>query len=292
MILKRNGSKVEFDKSRIVIAIIKAMRETEMGIDLGVANRIADSIEGIYLDTKDYLTLTVEEIQNLVEDGLVENDRMDVCKKYIIYRENRRKIRENTTDEGILSLVSFDNKDLMMENSNKNPVLNSTQRDLIAGEVSKDIFDRYYLPQHLVKAHNDGIIHIHDKDYMLHPMTNCSILNLKDMLDNGTVINDKQIRTPNSFRVACTITTQILAQVTSAQWGGVSINGIDRILAPYARKSYNKYYQKHLERLNDMGIDNAKEVAEKYADEDVKKEVVDGVQTIQYQINTLNNIGA
>ena len=196
--------------------------------------------------------------------------------------------KTNTTDKNILGLLNFSNKEVIDENSNKNAKIVSTQRDLIAGEVSKDIARRMLIPKDILEAHDKGAIHFHDMDYIIQPMFNCCLINLEDMLNNGTVINGKMIDSPKSFQVACTVTTQIIAQVASGQYGGQSINGIDRILAPFVRKSYLKYLeiakQEQVE-IYQMDIDEA--LAEKVAWMRTKKEVKDGIQTIQYQINTL-----
>ena len=194
----------------------------------------------------------------------------------------------NTTDDNILGLIQLTNKDVMDENSNKNSKVVSTQRDLISGEVSKDIARRKLIPLDIVQAHDSGAIHFHDMDYIIQPMFNCCLINLKDMLTNGTVINGKKIDTPKSFQVACTVTTQIIAQVASGQYGGQSINGIDRILAPFVRKSFNKVLKAVVEEQKDIyGIEPDMEKAREIAWKRTRKEVKDGIQTIQYQINTL-----
>lgn len=254
-----------------------------------VAFKIALEIEQICEVTK---ILNISQIEDMVYHKLIENNHVDTAKAYEGYRAVQEHKRENnTTDGSIIELINFKNEDLMRENSNKDAVLSSTQRDLIAGEVSKDLYTRKMLPTHLAQAHDEGLIHIHDRDYLLQNMHNCTIVNLEDMLKNGTVINGKQISRPKSFQVACTVTTQIIAQVSSSQYGGASINGIDRVLAPYVRESYNKYYRVHEKRFNDLKLDEYKveDMSKKYAWEDVKKEVKDGVQTMQYQINTLNS---
>ena len=285
-VAKRDNRQVDFDKSKIVNAIEKAMKFGS-GIYRGdVSNQIADEIEAIIEETK---SLNIFQIEDMVYHKLIEYGEAETARAYEGYRAIQEyKRKNNTIDDSIVGLLEFSNDEVMRENSNKNAVLNSTQRDLIAGEVSKDLVKRKLFPSHLIQAHEEGKIHIHDQDYLIQPMHNCTVINLEDMLKNGTVINDKMIRTPNSFQVACTITTQIIAQVTSAQFGGASINGIDRILAPYARKSYEKYYKKHLERIQDGHLPHPEKLAEKYADEDMRKEIKDGVQTMQYQINTIS----
>lgn len=289
-VIKRDGRTVDFDKNKIIIAIEKAMKYGSGQYKEKVALQIADDIEKICRVTK---SLTIAQIEDMVYHKLIENNLIETAKAYEGYRAVQEYKRENNTiDDSVLGLINFSNTEVMRENSNKNAFLASTQRDLIAGEVSKDLYTRKFLPPHLAQAHEDGIIHIHDRDYLLQPIHNCTVVNLEDMLQNGTVINDKTIRTPNSFQVACTITTQIIAQVTSSQFGGASINGIDRILAPFVRKSYNKYYNKHIKRLKDFDMldDNkVQEWATEYAWKDTKKEIQDGIQTIQYQINTLNS---
>lgn len=206
-----------------------------------------------------------------------------LAKTYIIYRYSRELIRKaNTTDDSILSLIQNRNKDVMEENSNKNATVASTQRDLIAGEVSKDLTKRMLLPEKISKAHEEGAIHFHDADYFLQPIFNCCLINIGDMLDNGTVMNGKLIESPKSFQVACTIVTQIIASVASSQYGGQSVDV--RHLGKYLRKSYNKYKKRYTEEFGDK-IDP--DTLEKLITERLKDELKSGVQTIQYQINTL-----
>lgn len=282
-IIKRDGSLETFFTDKIVNAITGAMDETEKGVDFPLALKIAKEIQDKYSHDGIRGNIpTVEIVQDDVEYYLMESDRKDVAKKYILYREDRNKLRQiNTTDESILGLLDFTNAEVMKENSNKNPNIISTQRDLIAGEISKDIVKRKLLPFNLSKAHEEGKIHIHDMDYLMQSMINCCLPNIKDMLENGTVINGKQIDSPKSFRVACTVMTQIVAQISSNQYGGQSISSVDTILAPFVRLSYNKHFEKYENR----GF--SREYCEKYAEEDTREEVKDGVQTIQYQINTL-----
>lgn len=288
-VIKRDNRKVDFEKEKIVIAIEKAMRYGGGNYEEGVIDKIASEIEQVCEVTK---VLNISQIEDMVYHKLIENNHVDTAKSYEGYRAVQEHKREhNTTDDSIVGLINFKNEDLMRENSNKDAVLSSTQRDLIAGEVSKDLYTRKMLPAHLAQAHDEGLIHIHDRDYLLQNMHNCTVLDLEDMLKNGTVINSKQISSPKSFQVACTVTTQIIAQVSSSQFGGVSVNGVDRILAPYVRKSYDKYYAVHERRFKDLKLDDKRveELSKEYALEDVRKEVKDGVQTIQYQINTLNS---
>ena len=216
-VIKRDGRKVEYDSDKIVIAISQANKEVGGKDKLSRAD-----IEFItkYIENLGKTTISVEDIQDIIERKLMEFGKFTLAKKYILYREKHAMIRQsNTTDESILSLVRNTNKETMEENSNKNAFLAATQRDLIAGEVSKDITDRLILPARIVKAHNDGVLHFHDKDYFIQPIHNCCLVNIGDMLDNGTVMNGKMIESPKSFQVACTVTTQIIAAVASNQYG-------------------------------------------------------------------------
>ena len=256
-VIKRDGRKVEYDSDKIVIAISQANKEVGGKDKLSRAD-----IEFItkYIENLGKTTISVEDIQDIIERKLMEFGKFTLAKKYILYREKHAMIRQsNTTDESILSLVRNSNKDTMEENSNKNAFLAATQRDLIAGEVSKDITDRLILPERIVKAHNDGVLHFHDKDYFIQPIHNCCLVNIGDMLDNGTVMNGKMIESPKSFQVACTVTTQIIAAVASSQYGGQSVD--IKHLGKYLRKSYNKfkkelekkYYKKQIAMLNSYG---------------------------------------
>lgn len=284
-VIKRDGRKVDFDPDKVVIAISKANR------DVGGKDKISRaSIQEIVeeIENKKKQAMTVEEIQDTIERKLMEFGKFMLAKKYILYRDRRAMVRQaNTTDESILSLVRNSNKETAEENSNKNAKLLSTQRDLIAGECSKDIVDRLMLPERIVKAHNDGILHFHDKDYFLQPMHNCMLVNIGDMLENGTVMNGKMIESPKSFQVACIVTTQIIASIASNQYGGQSVNV--KHLGKYLRKTYEKCYEKRRYIYLERGC--TKEEAEKLATEDAiekrKEELASGVQTIQYQINTL-----
>ena len=286
-VIKRDSEVVEFDKGKIVSAIEKAMKYGSGVHNKKIAVTIAEEVELVALQLND---VTVSQIENMVYNKLILHGDKATAKAYEGYRaiqEYKRQV--NTTDIDVLGLIDSINEEVMTENSNKDAKLVSTQRDLIAGEVSKDMVKRKLYPPHITQAHEDGAIHLHDRDYLLQKMFNCCIPDLKDMLDNGTVINGKMIETPKSFQTACTITTQILAGVASSQWGGTSINGIDRILAPYVRKSFKKYLKEvELEQTEHYdGVNNI--IANEIAWERTKKEISNGIQTIQYQINTLNS---
>lgn len=268
-VLKRNGTYTEFDRSKIVTAIEKANAEVDVfeQADSGTINTIATQIQFGAVDG-----ISVEEIQDIVEKQLMSEGLHELAKAYITYRYKRALVRQsNTTDESILSLIRGSNKELEEENSNKNTHIVSTQRDYIAGEVSKDVTRRMLLPEHIVKAHDEGILHFHDMDYFISPMFNCCLVNINDMLDNGTVINGKMIESPRSFRTACTIITQIMATIASNQYGGQSVD--IRHLGKYLRKSRDKFKMK--------GYTDAQ------LEDRLQEELSAGVQTIQYQINTL-----
>ena len=287
-IIKRNGEAVDFDGSKIVVAIEKAMDSPTGYFVENQADMVAKEIEDEILHHD--LPSTVLQVEKRVFEKLIEKNNIATAKAYESYRSVQSFKRENnSTDSSIESLLTYSDADLMDENSNKNAVVVSTQRDLIAGEVSKDIARRRILPTDIVTAHDSGAIHVHDMDYYIQPMFNCCLINLEDMLKNGTVVNGKMIESPKSFQTACTITTQIIAQVASGQFGGQSINGIDRILAPYVRKSYEKYLSASIsEQLDIYGMETADmAMAEKVAWKRTKREIKSGVQTIQYQINTL-----
>lgn len=285
---KRDGRIVDYEIDKIILAIEKAMNSLQGKSVAGQALEIAKKITDNYRK-KDCQIISIYQIEDDVYYELVNANNAQTAKAYESYKAVQSYKRQtNTTDDSILSLLAHTNPEIQDENSNKNACIVSTQRDLIAGEISKDISKRKLLPQDVLEAHETGAIHIHDLDYLIQPMFNCCLVNLKDMLDNGTVINGKKIDTPKSFQVACTVTTQIIAQVASAQYGGQSINGIDRILAPYVRKSYNKYLSQVIDEQKEIyGIEPNLEVAKQIAWKRTKKEVRDGVQTIQYQINTL-----
>ena len=284
-VIKRDGRKVEYDSDKIVIAISQANKEVGGKDKISRAN-----IEFItkYIESLGKATVSVEDIQDIIERKLMEFGKFTLAKKYILYREKHDLIRKaNSTDESILTLVRNANKETMEENSNKNAVLVSTQRDLIAGECSKDLADRVMLPERIVKAHYDGVLHFHDKDYYVQPMHNCCLVNIKDMLENGTVMNGKLIESPKSFQVACTVVTQIIAAVASSQYGGQSVD--IRHLGKYLRKTYDKVYKKRYLGYIEKGLshEEADERAKEDAIERRQEDLTAGVQTIQYQINTL-----
>ena len=279
-VVKRDGSSVDFDRSKIVIAIKKAnaeVAENERATDTQIESILT------YIEGKNKKRMLVEDIQDIIEEKLMEFELFVLAKTYIIYRYQRALVRKaNTTDDSILSLIRNENKELAEENSNKNTILASTQRDYIAGEVSRDLTNRVLLPEKLSKAHEEGVFHFHDADYFLQPIFNCCLINIGDMLDNGTVMNGKLIESPKSFQVACTITTQIIAAVASSQYGGQSVDL--KHLGKYLRKSKEKF-ESAIRRV--CGQDTSQETIDKLVDERIKSELKSGVQTIQYQINTL-----
>ena len=278
-VIKRNGSIVDFDQTKIEIAIGKANAELKPSERASKAE-IHEIIK--YILSLNKKRMLVEDIQDIIEEKLMEYDHYELAKKYIIYRYNRALIRKaNTTDETILTLVKNSNKEVMEENSNKNAMQASTQRDLIAGEVSRDITRRLLLPADIAKAHDDGVLHFHDADYFVQPIFNCCLINIGDMLDNGTVMNGKLIESPKSFQVACTITTQIIAAVASSQYGGQSVD--IKHLGKYLRVSREKFEK----RFKTADPDIKPDVLKKLVDARLKEELSAGVQTIQYQINTL-----
>ena len=284
-VIKRDGKKVDFDPNKIVVAISKANREVIGNEKASIQNinYIVEAIEKLELNE-----IGIEKIQDQIERKLMELGKYELAKRYMLYREKRSIIRQtNTTDESILSLIRNTNKEVSKENSNKNAILLSTQRDLIAGEVSKDIVDRLLLPERIVKAHKEGILHFHDKDYFIQPMFNCCLVNIKDMLDNETVMNGKKIETPKSFQVACTVMTQIIAAVASNQYGGQSVNIAH--LGKYLRKTYDKYYKKYYNHFIEEGKSEkeAETLAKDFAKMRKQEDLVAGIQTVQYQINTL-----
>lgn len=279
-VIKRDGHTVTYDRTKIVTAIQKANAEVEP-CEKVTDDKIEEIVEGI--EAKNRSRMLVEDIQDIIEQNLMDNKKFVLAKTYIIYRYTRELVRKaNTTDDSILSLIQNRNKDVMEENSNKNATVASTQRDLIAGEVSKDLTRRVLLPEKISKAHDEGAIHFHDADYFLQPIFNCCLINIGDMLDNGTVMNGKLIESPKSFQVACTVMTQIISSVASSQYGGQSVD--IRHLGKYLRRSYDKYKTKLVEDYGDS-IDD--EILEKMARDRLNDELRSGVQTIQYQINTL-----
>ncbi len=279
-VIKRDGKAVDYNREKIEIAIEKANKEVKP------KERVSkEQIREItkYIEELDKKRILVEDIQDIIEQQLMDIKKFELAKKYMIYRYTRALVRKaNTTDESILGLIKNQNKELLEENSNKNAVLASTQRDYIAGEVSKDLTKRILLPEKIAKAHEEGILHFHDMDYFLQPIFNCCLINIGDMLDNGTVMNGKLIESPKSFQVACTIMTQIIAAVASNQYGGQSVD-ISH-LGKYVRKSYNKF-KKEIEK--EFGDELSPEMIEKLTNQRLKREISAGVQTIQYQINTL-----
>ncbi len=279
-VIKRDGRAVTYDRSKIVTAIQKANAEVAPSEQVSVDT--IDSIIG-YIESKNRARMLVEDIQDIIEQKLMADGKFVLAKTYIIYRYSRELVRKaNTTDESILSLIKNSNKDVMEENSNKNATVASTQRDLIAGEVSKDLTKRILLPEKISKAHEEGALHFHDSDYFQQPIFNCCLINIGDMLDNGTVMNGKLIESPKSFQVACTVMTQIISSVASSQYGGQSVD--IRHLGKYLRKSYNKYKTRFMQQFGDR---LPADVLEDMVKERVEDELRSGVQTIQYQINTL-----
>lgn len=280
-VVKRDGSTVEFDIRKIIAAIEKANDsvDAEERITPEQIQEIARSIEN-----RRRSRLLVEDIQDMVESKLMELDKYALAKSYIIYRYTRALVRkQNTTDESILSLLHNTNKELAEENSNKNTVIASTQRDYIAGEVSRDLTRRILLPEKISKAHDEGVIHFHDADYFVQPIFNCCLINIEDMLDNGTMMNGKLIESPKSFQVACNVMTQIIANVASNQYGGQSVDVSH--LGKYLRKSYEKFRRKIMAECEGENV--SEELVEKLVQERLREELKSGVQTIQYQINTL-----
>ena len=279
-IIKRDGRIVEYDREKIRTAIKKAnndVSEEDMASDKEIDSIIK------YIESLKKKRLLVEDVQDIIERKLVEANKYELSKAYMLYRYERELIRKaNTTDESILTLIKNSNKEVMEENSNKNAVVASTQRDLIAGEVSKDLTKRILLPEKISEAHENGILHFHDADYFLQPIFNCCLINVADMLDNGTVMNGKLIESPKSFQVACTVLTQIIAAVASSQYGGQSVD--IRHLGKYLKRSEDKFRSKLTEKYK--GKITKKEIEELVHDR-LKEELSSGVQTIQYQINTL-----
>ena len=279
-IVKRDGRIVEYDRDKIKTAILKANNDVSEE-DMASSKEIDKIIK--YIEGLKKKRLLVEDIQDIIEKKLVEANKYELSKAYMLYRYERELIRKaNTTDESILTLIKNSNKELMEENSNKNAVVASTQRDLIAGEVSKDLTKRILLPEKIRKAHEEGILHFHDADYFLQPIFNCCLINIKDMLDNGTVMNGKMIESPKSFQVACTVLTQIIAAVASSQYGGQSVD--IKHLGKYLKRSEDKFRKNLTEKYK--GKISKKEIEELVSDR-LKEELASGVQTIQYQINTL-----
>ena len=285
-VIKRNGSEVDFDITKIIAAITKAndvVEESERMTPMQI-RRIAESVD--LACQKMNRSPSVEEIQDLVEKQIMAHGAFEVAKRYITYRYTRSLVRRsNTTDEKILSLIECCNEEAKQENSNKNPVVNSTQRDYMAGEVSRDITNRILLPPDIVEAHNEGIIHFHDSDYFAQHMQNCDLVNLEDMLQNGTVITGTLIERPHSFSTACNIATQIIAQVASNQYGGQSISLTH--LAPFVQVSREKIRRQLQEEMQEVKADITEEQLSNMVEKRLRDEIRRGVQTIQYQVVTL-----
>ena len=285
-IIKRNGAEVGFDITKIIIAITKANEAVEE-VDRMTPVQIQRIAESVDLQCqKMNRAPTVEEIQDMVEHYIMAHGAFEVAKHYITYRYTRSLVRKsNTTDDKILSLIECNNEEAKQENSNKNPVVNSTQRDYMAGEVSRDITNRLLLPQDIVEAHEEGIIHFHDTDYFAQHMHNCDLVNLEDMLQNGTVITGTMIEKPHSFATACNIATQIVAQVASNQYGGQSISLTH--LAPFVEVSRQKIRRIVLAEMASIGVDPGEEKIHELVEARLREEIRRGVQTIQYQVVTL-----
>ena len=285
-IIKRSGAEVTFDAQKIVVAVTKAnesvvpsQRMSEVQI-----RRIAEDVESAAANIS--RSLSVEEIQDMVEDQIMNQRAFDVARRYITYRYNRALVRKaNTTDEQILSLIECNNEEVKQENSNKNPTVNSVQRDYMAGEVSKDITKRILLNPEIVDAHERGLIHFHDADYFAQHMHNCDLVNLEDMLQNGTVISGTLIEKPHSFSTACNIATQIIAQVASCQYGGQSISLTH--LAPFVNVSRQKIYNEVVAEMASAGVELPEEKLREITEGRLLSEVRKGVQMIQYQVVTL-----
>ena len=285
-IMKRNGSEVVFDITKIIIAVTKANESVEEPDRMTPVQiqRIAESVE--LQCQKMNRAPTVEEIQDMVEHHIMAHGAFEVAKHYITYRYTRALVRQsNTTDDKILSLIECNNEEAKQENSNKNPVVNSTQRDYMAGEVSRDITNRILLPKDIVEAHNEGIIHFHDTDYYAQHMHNCDLVNLEDMLQNGTVITGTLIEKPHSFATACNIATQIVAQVASNQYGGQSISLTH--LAPFVQVSREKIRASVRAEFDAVGVSVTDDQVNSVAEKRLREEIRRGVQTIQYQVVTL-----
>ena len=279
-VIKRDGRVVDYDRAKVVTAIEKANNDVRRK-----EKATKEDIKTItnYIEEIDKKRMLVEDIQDIIEEKLMELGKYELAKKYIVYRYTRALVRKsNTTDESILGLIRNTNKEVMDENSNKNAVMASTQRDLIAGEVSKDLTWRMLLPEKISKAEKEGVLHFHDADYFVQPIFNCCLINIGDMLDNGTVMNGKMIESPKSFQVACTVTTQIIASVASNQYGGQSVDL--KHLGKYLRKSKEKFTK---ELKENFGDELNEKTRNKIVERRLKTELSAGVQTIQYQINTL-----
>ena len=285
-IIKRSGSEVTFDIAKIMAAVAKANKEVVHNERLSdeQISKISKNVEDICQEMN--RSLSVEEIQDLVENQIMNLRAFSVARKYITYRYKRALVRKsNSTDEQILSLLECNNEEVKQENSNKNPTVNSVQRDYMAGEVSKDITRRFLLPQDIVDAHEQGLIHFHDADYFAQHMHNCCLVNLDDMLQNGTVISETMLEKPHSFSTACNIATQAIAQIASSQYGGQSISLAH--LAPFVQISREKFIRKVKEEFDKTGIEYTEEKVKEVAELRVREEIKNGVQMIQYQVITL-----
>ena len=285
-IIKRSGAEVVFDPKKIEIAVAKANESVVPSARMTPVQikRIAEDVESAALNIN--RSLSVEEIQDMVEDQIMNQRAFDVARRYITYRYTRALVRKsNTTDDQILSLIECNNEEVKQENSNKNPTVNSVQRDYMAGEVSKDITKRLLLPNDIVEAHEQGLIHFHDADYFAQHMHNCDLVNLEDMLQNGTVISGTLIEKPHSFSTACNIATQIIAQVASCQYGGQSISLTH--LAPFVDISRQKIRRTVVEELREVDENATEEMIDRITERRLREEVKSGVQMIQYQVVTL-----
>ena len=285
-VIKRNGTEVAFDITKILAAITKANESIEESNRMTPVQiqRIAESVELACQKTN--RSPSVEDIQDLVEYQIMAHGAFEVAKNYVTYRYTRSLVRRsNTTDDKILSLIECCNEEAKQENSNKNPVVNSTQRDYMAGEVSRDLSERMLLPAEVVEAHKEGIIHFHDSDYFAQHMHNCDLVNLEDMLQNGTVITGTLIERPHSFSTACNIATQIIAQVASNQYGGQSISLAH--LAPFVDVSRKKIRRTVEQEMVEINVNLREEQICRLVEERLRDEVRRGVQTIQYQVLTL-----
>ena len=279
-VIKRDGRVVDYDRTKVAVAIEKANKEVRKK-----EKATKEDIKAIteYIEEINKKRILVEDIQDIIEEKLMELGKYELAKKYIVYRYTRALVRKsNTTDETILGLIRNENKELAEENANKNILLASTQRDYIAGEVSKDLTNRLLLPEKISNAHKDGVLHFHDADYFIQPIFNCCLINIGDMLDNGTVMHGKLIESPKSFQVACTVTTQIIAAVASNQYGGQSVDL--KHLGKYLRRSREKFIK---EIKDEFGNELNEKTINRLVDQRIKTELSAGVQTIQYQINTL-----
>jgi ribonucleoside-triphosphate reductase len=286
-VIKRSGKEVTFNKDKILQAVIKANNSIEDEYYRLTKQDLAQIVADVEDACKNLgRAINVEEIQDYVEEEIMKHQAYKVAKSYITYRYKHELIRKsNTTDDHILSLIEGQNEEVKQENSNKNPTVNSVQRDYMAGEVSKDITKRFLLPEDIVEAHEEGIIHFHDSDYYAQHMHNCDLVNLEDMLQNGTVISGTMIEKPHSFSTACNIATQIIAQVASSQYGGQSISLAH--LAPFVDISRKKIYQETVEEMKELNVTLTDKLMKELVEKRLRQEITRGIQTIQYQVVTL-----